>query len=49
MWRKIKCLFGVHAPDCIKDEGDRLVQRCLYCDRVVIEFENRNNTIRRKA
>ena len=49
MWRKIKCWFGVHAPDCIKEEdyGRKLVQRCLYCDRAIHRFENKNNTIRR--
>ena len=47
MWRKIKCFFGVHAPDCIKEEGDALVQRCLYCDIAIHRFENKNNTIRR--
>lgn len=39
MWRKIKCLFGFHAPDAVRAEvGGRNVQRCLYCDVVVREY-----------
>jgi hypothetical protein len=47
MWRKIKCFFGAHAPNCIKDEGTMIVQRCLYCDRIVTRFKKENNRIRR--
>ena len=36
--RKLKCWFGFHAANTVQDEGDKVVQRCLYCDRVVHEF-----------
>lgn len=50
MMRKLKCWFGFHAPDTIKEEGDRIVQRCLYCDRVVHQFErDPEGWIRRKV
>lgn len=38
--RRIKCTFGSHAPDVVRAEvGGRNVQRCLYCDKVVREYE----------
>jgi len=37
-WRKIKCFFGDHALDCIKEERKKLVQRCLYCDKIIHEY-----------
>jgi hypothetical protein len=53
--RWLKCLFGFHAPDCVRAEvGGRNVQRCLYCDKVVREYTVTKNeaqgtqTIRRK-
>lgn len=40
-WKhKIMCTFGKHHPDRIKAEvGGRSVQRCLYCDKVVHEYQ----------
>ncbi len=46
--RKLKCWIGLHAPDAgIREEGMYLVQRCLYCDRVTMKMEKRENTLRR--
>ena len=46
--RKLKCLLGFHAPDSrLRNEGTYLVQRCLYCDRVMIKMEAKDNHIRR--
>jgi len=45
--RKIKCFFGFHAPDTIYTQGEYLVQRCLYCDKVVVRLENKDQKIRR--
>ena len=45
--RKIRCFFGLHAPDTIYTQGDHLVQRCLYCDKVVVRLENKEHRIRR--
>lgn len=48
IWRMFKCWLGLHAPDTVRDDGNRILQRCLYCDRVVHEFErDENNFIRR--
>lgn len=59
MLRKLKCFFGFHAPDVIREENfteigrngaankNFYVARCLYCDRVVVRIENQNQRIRR--
>lgn len=46
-WQRIKCLFGVHAPDAIREEGGFLVSRCFHCDHVVVRLKDKNQTIRR--
>jgi hypothetical protein len=39
-WQVIKCFFGNHEADVVRAEvGGRNVQRCLYCDRVVREYQ----------
>ena len=55
MIRKLKCLLGFHAEDCVRAEvGGRNVQRCLYCDKVIREYTvtkdgaQGTQTIRRK-
>lgn len=46
--RKFKCWIGAHAPDSkINQEGQYLVQRCLYCDRVTMKMEVKGHNIRR--
>lgn len=37
--RQFKCLTGTHALDSIKSESGRTIQRCLYCDRIIHEFQ----------
>jgi hypothetical protein len=45
--RKLRCFLGIHEPDTIYTQGDHLVQRCLYCDKVVVRLENTEQRIRR--
>lgn len=45
--RKLKCFFGRHQPDSIKKRGDYLLQRCLYCDKIVVILKNNEDKIRR--
>ena len=47
-WRKIKCFFGFHARNTMKDDGRTITQRCLYCDHLVSMFErDHENVVRR--
>ena len=47
IWQRVKCAFGAHAPDRIREEGGFLVSRCFHCDNVVVRLQDKNQTIRR--
>jgi hypothetical protein len=47
--RSIKCMCGKHAPSgvFVPAVGGRDIQRCLYCDDVVVEVKRTKESIRR--
>lgn len=45
--KRVKCFFGFHDADTIRDEGNFYVSRCFHCDKIVCRLENKNQTIRR--